>query len=103
MTDQKSICRQFHPRYFKLKDVTNQFNITYSNDNKTATVDLMNGQTSSNKQYIIQQVAYPDNTSTDNGKIDYTLDTDKTKYSWSNSYSNVNGSSTANGDQRNII
>ncbi|WP_222867282.1 MSCRAMM family adhesin SdrC, partial [Staphylococcus aureus] len=23
------------------------------------------------------QVAYPDNSSTDNGKIDYTLDTDK--------------------------
>ncbi|WP_256075459.1 hypothetical protein, partial [Staphylococcus aureus] len=42
----------------------------------------------------------PDNTSTDNGKIDYTLDTDKTKYSWSNSYSRVNGSSTANGDQK---
>ena len=60
----------------------------------------MKGQTSSNKQYIIQQVAYPENTSTDNGKIDYTLETDKTKYSWSNSYSNVNGSSTANGDQK---
>jgi serine-aspartate repeat-containing protein C/D/E len=38
-------------------------------------------KTSSNKQYIIQQVAYPENTSTDNGKIDYTLETDKTKYS----------------------
>ncbi|PAM39497.1 hypothetical protein CEJ64_22060, partial [Acinetobacter baumannii] len=73
---------------------------TYSNDNKTATVDLLNGQTSSNKQYIIQQVAYPDNTSTDNGKIDYTLETQNGKSSWSNSYSSVNGSSTANGDQK---
>ncbi|HEC4234382.1 TPA: fibrinogen-binding adhesin SdrG C-terminal domain-containing protein, partial [Staphylococcus aureus] len=100
VTDQNQFVDSFTPDTSKLKDVTNQFNITYSNDNKTATVDLMNGQTSSNKQYIIQQVAYPDNTSTDNGKIDYTLDTDKTKYSWSNSYSNVNGSSTANGDQK---
>ncbi|KMR97758.1 SdrD B-like domain-containing protein, partial [Staphylococcus aureus] len=32
--------------------------------------------------------------------IDYTLDTDKPKYSWSNSYSNVNVSATANSDQK---
>ncbi|HDE0629329.1 TPA: fibrinogen-binding adhesin SdrG C-terminal domain-containing protein, partial [Staphylococcus aureus] len=100
VTNQNQFVDSFTPDTSKLTDVTNQFNITYSNDNKTASVDLMNGQTSSNKQYIIQQVAYPDNSSTDNGKIDYTLDTDKTKYSWSNSYSNVNGSSTANGDQK---
>ncbi|MDR7650913.1 SdrD B-like domain-containing protein, partial [Staphylococcus argenteus] len=100
VTDQNQFVDSFTPDTSKLKDVTDQFDITYSNDNKTATVDLMKGQSSSNKQYIIQQVAYPDNTSTDNGKIDYTLDTDKTKYSWSNSYSNVNGSSTANGDQK---
>lgn len=75
MTDQNQFVDSFTPDTSKLKEVTNQFNITYSNDNKTATVDLLNGQTSSNKQYIIQQVAYPDNTSTDNGKIDYTLET----------------------------
>ncbi|HDA8148786.1 TPA: fibrinogen-binding adhesin SdrG C-terminal domain-containing protein, partial [Staphylococcus aureus] len=95
VTDQNQFVDSFTPDTSKLKDVTDQFDVIYSNDNKTATVDLMKGQTSSNKQYIIQQVAYPDNSSTDNGKIDYTLDTDKTKYSWSNSYSNVNGSSTA--------
>ncbi|HDJ2045917.1 TPA: fibrinogen-binding adhesin SdrG C-terminal domain-containing protein, partial [Staphylococcus aureus] len=100
VTDQNQFVDSFTPDTSKLKDVTGQFDVIYSNDNKTATVDLMKGQTSSNKQYIIQQVAYPDNSSTDNGKIDYTLDTDKTKYSWSNSYSNVNGSSTANGDQK---
>ncbi|HDH5013232.1 TPA: fibrinogen-binding adhesin SdrG C-terminal domain-containing protein, partial [Staphylococcus aureus] len=100
VTDQNQFVDSFTPDTSKLKDVTDQFDVIYSNDNKTATVDLMKGQTSSNKQYIIQQVAYPDNSSTDNGKIDYTLDTDKTKYSWSNSYSNVNGSSTANGDQK---
>ncbi|HBE7716259.1 TPA: fibrinogen-binding adhesin SdrG C-terminal domain-containing protein, partial [Staphylococcus aureus] len=100
VTDQNQFVDSFTPDTSKLIDVTDKFKITYSNDNKTATVDLMNGQTNSNKQYIIQQVAYPDNTSTDNGKIDYTLDTDKTKYSWSNSYSSVNGSSTANGDQK---
>ncbi|HDH4834323.1 TPA: fibrinogen-binding adhesin SdrG C-terminal domain-containing protein, partial [Staphylococcus aureus] len=100
VTDQNQFVDSFTPDTSKLTDVTDQFDITYSNDNKTATVDLMKGQTSSNKQYIIQQVAYPENTSTDNGKIDYTLETDKTKYSWSNSYSNVNGSSTANGDQK---
>ncbi|HEA6081496.1 TPA: fibrinogen-binding adhesin SdrG C-terminal domain-containing protein, partial [Staphylococcus aureus] len=100
VTDQNQFVDSFTPDTSKLKDVTDQFDVIYSNDNKTATVDLMKGQTSSNKQYIIQQVAYPDNNSTDNGKIDYTLDTDKTKYSWSNSYSNVNGSSTANGDQK---
>ncbi|HDE0684888.1 TPA: fibrinogen-binding adhesin SdrG C-terminal domain-containing protein, partial [Staphylococcus aureus] len=100
VTDQNQFVDSFIPDTSKLKDVTGQFDVIYSNDNKTATVDLMKGQTSSNKQYIIQQVAYPDNSSTDNGKIDYTLDTDKTKYSWSNSYSNVNGSSTANGDQK---
>ncbi|MBU7128726.1 MSCRAMM family adhesin SdrC, partial [Staphylococcus aureus] len=83
VTNQNQFVDSFTPDTSKLTDVTNQFNITYSNDNKTASVDLMNGQTSSNKQYIIQQVAYPDNSSTDNGKIDYTLDTDKTKYSWS--------------------
>ncbi|MCP8630777.1 MSCRAMM family adhesin SdrC, partial [Acinetobacter baumannii] len=80
--------------------IRDRFDVIYSNDNKTATVDLMKGQTSSNKQYIIQQVAYPDNSSTDNGKIDYTLETQNGKSSWSNSYSNVNGSSTANGDQK---
>ncbi|HCZ9766606.1 TPA: fibrinogen-binding adhesin SdrG C-terminal domain-containing protein, partial [Staphylococcus aureus] len=100
VTDQNQFVDSFTPDTSKLKDVTNQFNITYSNDNKTATVDLMNGQTSSNKQYIIQQVAYPDNSSTDNGKIDYTLETQNGKSSWSNSYSSVNGSSTANGDQK---
>ncbi|MBE2137656.1 fibrinogen-binding adhesin SdrG C-terminal domain-containing protein, partial [Staphylococcus argenteus] len=100
VTDQNQFVDSFTPDTSKLTDVTDQFDIKYSNDNKTATVDLMKGQTNSSKQYIIQQVAYPDNTSTDNGKIDYTLDTDKTKYSWSNSYSNVNGSSTANGDQK---
>ncbi|HAZ5733581.1 TPA: YSIRK-type signal peptide-containing protein, partial [Staphylococcus aureus] len=100
VTDQNQFVDSFTPDTSKLTDVTDQFDITYSNDKKTATVDLMKGQTSSNKQYIIQQVAYPENTSTDNGKIDYTLETDKTKYSWSNSYSNVNGSSTANGDQK---
>ncbi|HDL9682203.1 TPA: fibrinogen-binding adhesin SdrG C-terminal domain-containing protein, partial [Staphylococcus aureus] len=100
VTDQNQFVDSFTPDTSKLKDVTGQFDVIYSNDNKTATVDLMKGQTSSNKQYIIQQVAYPDNSSTDNGKIDYTLDTDKTKYRWSNSYSNVNGSSTANGDQK---
>ena len=87
VTDQNQFVDSFTPDTSKLIDVTDKFKITYSNDNKTATVDLMNGQTNSNKQYIIQQVVYPDNTSTDNGKIDYTLDTDKTKYSWSNSYS----------------
>ncbi|HDP4341389.1 TPA: fibrinogen-binding adhesin SdrG C-terminal domain-containing protein, partial [Staphylococcus aureus] len=100
VTDQNQFVDSFTPDTSKLKEVTNQFNITYSNDNKTATVDLLNGQTSSNKQYIIQQVAYPDNTSTDNGKIDYTLETQNGKSSWSNSYSSVNGSSTANGDQK---
>ncbi|HDE0647679.1 TPA: fibrinogen-binding adhesin SdrG C-terminal domain-containing protein, partial [Staphylococcus aureus] len=100
VTNQNQFVDSFTPDTSKLTDVTDQFDINYSNDNKTATVDLMKGQKSSNKQYIIQQVAYPDNSSTDNGKIDYTLDTDKTKYSWSNSYSNVNGSSTANGDQK---
>ena len=90
----------FTPDTSKLTDVTDKFKITYSNDNKTATVDLLNGQSSSDKQYIIQQVAYPDNSSTDNGKIDYTLETQNGKSSWSNSYSNVNGSSTANGDQK---
>ncbi|EZZ50065.1 serine-aspartate repeat-containing protein C, partial [Staphylococcus aureus UB 08-116] len=100
VTDQNQFVDSFTPDTSKLKEVTNQFNITYSNDNKTATVDLLNGQTSSNKQYIIQQVAYPDNTSTDNGKIDYTLETQNGKSRWSNSYSSVNGSSTANGDQK---
>ncbi|HFG9089269.1 TPA: SdrD B-like domain-containing protein, partial [Staphylococcus argenteus] len=100
VTDQNQFVDSFTPDTSKLKDVTDQFDIKYSNDNKTATVDLMKGQSSSNKQYIIQQVAYPDNTSTDNGKIDYTLETQNGKSSWSNSYSNVNGSSTANGDQK---
>ena len=59
----------FTPDTSKLTDVTDKFKITYSNDNKTATVDLLNGQSSSDKQYIIQQVAYPDNSSTDNGKL----------------------------------
>ncbi|HDH4410780.1 TPA: fibrinogen-binding adhesin SdrG C-terminal domain-containing protein, partial [Staphylococcus aureus] len=100
VTDQNQFVDSFTPDTSKLKDVTGQFDVIYSNDNKTATVDLMKGQTSSNKQYIIQQVAYPDNSSTDNGKIDYTLETQNGKSSWSNSYSNVNGSSTANGDQK---
>ncbi|HDJ1263536.1 TPA: fibrinogen-binding adhesin SdrG C-terminal domain-containing protein, partial [Staphylococcus aureus] len=100
VTDQNQFVDSFTPDTSKLKDVTGQFDVIYSNDNKTATVDLLNGQSSSDKQYIIQQVAYPDNSSTDNGKIDYTLETQNGKSSWSNSYSNVNGSSTANGDQK---
>ncbi|MDR7633738.1 SdrD B-like domain-containing protein, partial [Staphylococcus argenteus] len=100
VTDQNQFVDSFTPDTSKLTDVTDKFKITYSNDNKTATVDLLNGQSSSDKQYIIQQVAYPDNSSTDNGKIDYTLETQNGKSSWSNSYSNVNGSSTANGDQK---
>ncbi|HDJ2148795.1 TPA: fibrinogen-binding adhesin SdrG C-terminal domain-containing protein, partial [Staphylococcus aureus] len=100
VTDQNQFVDSFTPDTSKLIDVTDKFKITYSNDNKTATVDLLNGQSSSNKQYIIQQVAYPDNSSTDNGKIDYTLETQNGKSSWSNSYSSVNGSSTANGDQK---
>ncbi|HAZ5018749.1 TPA: fibrinogen-binding adhesin SdrG C-terminal domain-containing protein, partial [Staphylococcus aureus] len=100
VTNQNQFVDSFTPDTSKLTDVTDKFKITYSNDNKTATVDLLNGQSSSDKQYIIQQVAYPDNSSTDNGKIDYTLETQNGKSSWSNSYSNVNGSSTANGDQK---
>ncbi|HDA6702012.1 TPA: fibrinogen-binding adhesin SdrG C-terminal domain-containing protein, partial [Staphylococcus aureus] len=100
VTNQNQFVDSFTPDASKLTDVTDKFKITYSNDNKTATVDLLNGQSSSDKQYIIQQVAYPDNSSTDNGKIDYTLETQNGKSSWSNSYSNVNGSSTANGDQK---
>ncbi|WP_244053987.1 SdrD B-like domain-containing protein, partial [Staphylococcus argenteus] len=100
VTNQNQFVDSFTPDTSKLTDVTDKFKITYSNDNKTATVDLLNGQSRSDKQYIIQQVAYPDNSSTDNGKIDYTLETQNGKSSWSNSYSNVNGSSTANGDQK---
>ncbi|HEH0845896.1 TPA: fibrinogen-binding adhesin SdrG C-terminal domain-containing protein, partial [Staphylococcus aureus] len=100
VTNQNQFVDSFTPDTSKLTDVTDKFKITYSNDNKTATVDLLNGQSSSDKQYIIQQVAYPDNSSTDNGKIDYTLEIQNGKSSWSNSYSNVNGSSTANGDQK---
>ena len=57
VTDQNQFVDSFTPDTSKLIDVTDKFKITYSNDNKTATVDLMNGQTNSNKQYIIQQVA----------------------------------------------
>lgn len=79
VTNQNQFVDSFTPDTSKLTDVTDKFKITYSNDNKTATVDLLNGQSSSDKQYIIQQVAYPDNSSTDNGKIDYTLETQNGK------------------------
>lgn len=69
VTNQNQFVDSFTPDTSKLTDVTDKFKITYSNDNKTATVDLLNGQSSSDKQYIIQQVAYPDNSSTDNGKL----------------------------------
>lgn len=41
---------------------------------------------------------YLDNILIDNGKIDYILDIDKIKYSWLNSYLNVNGLLIVNGD-----
>ena len=73
--------------------------MTYSNNNTTATVTLLDGATASNKQYIIQQVATPDSeTSATNGRIDYTLQTDVQNYTHRNSYSLAQGSSTADGD-----
>lgn len=65
MTNQNQFVDSFTPDTSKLTDVTDQFDINYSNDNKTATVDLMKGQkvvinnTSFNKlliQIIVQQI-----------------------------------------------
>lgn len=99
VTDQNQFVDSFTPDTSNLKDVTSNFKINYSNNNQTATVDLLNGTRSSNKQYIIEQVAYPLDTANDtNGKIDYRLDTNEKIYTWSNSYSVTAGSSTANGD-----
>ena len=99
VTDQNQFVDSFTPDTSNLKDVTSNFKINYSNNNQTATVDLLNGARSSNKQYIIEQVAYPLDTANDtNGKIDYRLDTNEKIYTWSNSYSTAAGSSTANGD-----
>ena len=44
MTNQNQFVDSFTPDTSKLTDVTDQFDINYSNDNKTATVDLMKGQ-----------------------------------------------------------
>lgn len=99
VTNQNQFVDSFTPDTSNLKDVTSNFKINYSNNNQTATVDLLNGAKSSNKQYIIEQVAYPLDTANDtNGKIDYRLDTNEKIYTWSNSYSTAAGSSTANGD-----
>ncbi|XMQ47184.1 hypothetical protein QAO49_07730 [Staphylococcus aureus] len=57
---------KYRVEFSKLKDVNQD--VIYSNDNKTATVDLMKGQTSSNKTIHHSTTAYPDNSSTDNGK-----------------------------------
>lgn len=65
MTNQNQFVDSFTPDTSKLTDVTDRFDINYSNDNKTATVDLMKGQkvvinnTSFNKlliQIIVQQI-----------------------------------------------
>ncbi len=99
VTNQNQFADSFTPVTSGLKDVTNNFKVTYSNNNTTATLTLLDGTTASNKQYIIQQVANPDSeSSATNGRIDYTLQTDVQNYTHRNSYSLAQGSSTAEGD-----
>ncbi len=93
----------FSPDVSKLRDVTSQFNIQYTNNNTMAKVDfgtnLWRG-----KKYIIQQVANIDDSKlVKNASINYTLNkmdfnNKRTVETHNNTYSTVKDKSTALGD-----
>ncbi|HAR6107964.1 TPA: hypothetical protein I1692_002357, partial [Staphylococcus pseudintermedius] len=93
----------FSPDVSKLRDVTSQFNIQYTNNNTMAKVDfgtnLWRG-----KKYIIQQVANIDDSKlVKNASINYTLNkmdfnNKRTIETHNNTYSTVKDKSTALGD-----